>query len=568
VLDRLTENLQKLTGYKMHRRQFLQALSLMGFNIELMSCSSMSTGKYYYSAPDFGNITLCHMTDCHAQLLPMYYREPSTNAVVNNTGSIQSTLSGQAFLKFFGIKPNSKEAYAFTHVNFAEAAKVYGKMGGFAYIATLIKQIKQASTHGNFLLLDGGDTWQGSATALWTQGRDMLAACNLLGVDIMTGHWEFTYGDKQVLENLKAFNGDFIAQNITLSDEALFNINADNNAIFKPYTLREFNGINIAVIGQAYPYTPIANPKYLIPDWQFGIQEQHLQTTVNLIKQQHAPAAIVLLSHNGLAIDLKLAARVNGIDIILGGHTHDALPKPIWVSNDSGRTCVTNAGSHGKFVAVVDLDIRQNSVYDLRYRLVPVFANLLAPDADMQALIDKVRQPYLTTLQIELGIADKLLYRRDTYQGTFDDVLLAALLKVNQAEIALSPGFRWGTTLLPGQPITMEEVMNHTAITYPNTVRRNLTGSEIKATLEDVADNVFNPDPYYQQGGDMVRVGGMTYRCDPTADMGQRISAMRSLDGKLIDPSRTYSVASWASVQQQADGSPMFDVVKDYLSVS
>ncbi|MEQ1738688.1 MAG: thiosulfohydrolase SoxB [Methyloglobulus sp.] len=548
----------------MIRRQFLQYLGLMGISPGLTSCFS-SLPSTLYPAPGFGHVTLLHMTDCHAQLQPIYYREPSANIGVGGSSGKPPHLTGQAFLDFFGIKSGSREAYAFTHLDFAEAAKVFGKMGGFAHLATLIRQIKQSSVHGNFLLLDGGDTWQGSATSLWTQGADMLAVCNLLGVDVMTGHWEFTYGSAQVLNNIKQFKGDFVAQNVSLTEEAQFASGAESTSVFKPYIIKEFNNARIAIIGQAYPYTPIANPKRLIPDWQFGIQEQRLQQTVDEIRHQKSADAVILLSHNGMDVDLKLASRVTGIDVILGGHTHDAIPKPIWVENSSDKTCVTNAGSHGKFLAVLDLDISQNRLRDLRYRLLPVFSNLLEPDAEMQSLISKVRQPYLQKLQQPLAVADKLLYRRDTYKGSFDQLLLDALLNVNEAQIALSPGFRWGTALLPGQPITYEDVMNHTAITYPNTTRRNLTGSEIKTILEDAADNLFNRDPYYQQGGDMVRVGGMTFKCNPNAEIGGRISEMRLIGGTLLGVNKIYSVSSWASVNQIAGGKSMAEVLEDYL---
>ena len=548
----------------LNRRQFLQALGLLGLPSALGSCQ-LYTPESPYPTTDFGNVTLLHITDCHAQLLPVYYREPSVNLGVGGFAKQAPHLTGKAFLDFFGIKPGSREAYAFTHLDFAEAAAVFGKMGGFAHLATLIKQVKQASKHGNFLLLDGGDTWQGSATALWTQGADMLAACDLLGVDVMTGHWEFTYGAAQVLENIKQFKGEFVAQNVSLTEEAQFAAGTESSLIFKPYTIKEFNNARIAIIGQAYPYTPIANPNHLIPNWQFGIQEQHLQQTVNEIKQQKSADVIVLLSHNGMDVDLKLASRVSGIDVILGGHTHDAIPKPIWVKNSGGKTCVTNAGSHGKFLAVLDLDVQQNRLHDLRFRLLPVFSNLLEPDAEMQGLINKVRQPYLSKLQQPIGIADRLLYRRDTYQGTFDQLILAALLTAHDSQIALSPGFRWGASLLPGQAITYEQVMNHTAITYPNTQHRNLTGIEIKAILEDAADNVFNPDPYYQQGGDMVRVGGMTFQCDPNAEIGKRISAIRLSNGNLLAANKAYPVSSWASVNPQVGGKPMSDVLVDYL---
>jgi len=548
----------------MVRRQFLQYLSLLGIAPSLSSCFS-SRPQTLYSAPDFGNITLLHITDCHAQLLPVYYREPSVNIRVDSGSSQATHLSGQAFLEFFGIEPKSREAYVFTHLDFVELASVYGKMGGFAHLATLIKQIKQTSSHGNFLLLDGGDTWQGSATSLWTQGQDMLSACNLLGVDVMTGHWEFTYGSEQVMANLKQFKGDFVAQNVSLTEEAQFASGAESDSVFKPYVIKAFKDARIAIIGQAYPYTPIANPKRLIPDWQFGIQEQRLQRIVNEIRQYKNADAIILLSHNGLDIDLKLASRVLGIDVILGGHTHDAIPKQFWVKNSNGRTCVTNAGSHGKFLAVLDLDVSRHHLRDVRYRLLPVFSNLLEPDGEMQELINTLRAPFMEQLSQPLGVADKLLYRRDSYKGTFDQLILDALLTGNDSQIALSPGFRWGTTLLPGQSITYEDVMNHTAITYPNTLRRNLSGSEIKAILEDAADNVFNKDPYYQQGGDMVRVGGMSFHCEPNAEFGQRIGQMRLKNGTLLEANKAYPVSSWASVTQDMEGKPMSELLIEYL---
>jgi S-sulfosulfanyl-L-cysteine sulfohydrolase len=381
----------------------------------------------------------------------------------------------------------------------------------------------------------------------------------------MTGHWEFSYGSDQVLANLKQFKGEFIANNVTLSEEAQFESGSETGSLFKSYLIKEFNNARIAIVGQAYPYTPIANPKRLIPDWQFGIQEQRLQLTVDEIRQQKMADAVILLSHSGMDIDVKLASRVNGIDVILGGHTHDAIPKPIWVDNSAGKTCVTNAGSHGKFLAVLDLDIKQNRLKDLRYRLLPVFSNLIEPDGEMQSLINTIRKPYQDNLQQPLAVADKLLYRRDSYKGSFDEILLNALLKVNDTEIALSPGFRWGNTVLPGEAITYEDVMNHTAITYPNTLRRSLSGNEIKAILEDAADNLFNKDPYYQQGGDMVRVGGMSFHCDPEAQAGNRISQMRLSSGKLLAANKAYSVSSWASVSSTAAGIPMADVVVDYL---
>ncbi|MCL7419412.1 MAG: thiosulfohydrolase SoxB [Methylobacter sp.] len=549
----------------MNRRHFLQCLTLLGLSARTLSGCSSRAPADLYELPEFGNATLLHFTDCHAQLLPVYFREPSVNIGVGENKGKPPHLTGRQFLDFYGIKPGTAEAYAFTHLDFVEAAAVYGKMGGFAHLATLIKQIRQARGHENTLLLDGGDSWQGSATALWTQGQDMVDAANLLGVDIMTGHWEFTYGSRRVLDNIARFRGEFIAQNIALTEEAQFAGDAETDAVFKPYVVKAFKQGRVAVIGQAFPYTPIANPKRFMPDWQFGIQEQKLQQTIDYIKASHEVDVIVLLSHNGTPVDLKLAKRVSGLDVILGGHTHDPLPKPMPVNNADGTTWVTNAGSHGKFLAVLDLDIQPGRLRELRYRLLPVFSNLLAPDKDMQALIDTIRRPYREQLRRPLAVTDELLYRRDTFLGTFDQLILAAQLAVNDAQIALSPGFRWGASLLPGQTITFEDVMNQTAITYPETYVRTMTGRELKAILEDVADNLFNRDPYYQQGGDMVRVGGMTFHCDPEAAFGRRISRMRLANGETCTADRPYKVAGWAGVGEVDEGRPVWDVVADYL---
>lgn len=550
----------------LNRRQFLSSLLALGMTPEIIAGFSLPTTDFY-TLPDFGGVTLLHFTDSHGQLLPMYYREPSTRAggQLGCVLELQGQGRAQSLLDYSGIKPNSREAHAFTSLNFTESALVFGKMGGFAHLAALIKRIRQARGPENVLLLDGGDSWQGSATALWTQGQDMIAAANLLAVDAMTGHWEFTHGSGQVLKNLKQFNGEFVAQNVALSDEAQFALEVDNQSVFKPYIIKAFKHANVAVIGQAFPYTPVAHPQRLTPDWRFGIQEQNLQSIISEIKTAKQADVIVLLSHNGLDVDLKLASRVSGLDIILGGHTHDVLPKPILVQNPNGKTWVTNAGSHGKFLAVLDLDIAKGRLRELRYRLMPVFANLLAPDADMQALINTLRAPYLNRLQQPLAVTDQLLYRRDTYLGTFDQVLLNALQSVHDAQIALSPGFRWGTTLLPGHTIRYEDVMNHTAISYPETYVRNLTGEQIKTLLEDVADNLFNPDPYYRQGGDMIRVGGMRFHCNLEAALGQRISQMRLTNGRLIAASKRYKVAGWASVGDVSVGQPIDEVVTQYL---
>jgi S-sulfosulfanyl-L-cysteine sulfohydrolase len=551
----------------MHRREFLHTLasaSAAGLALDAGIAGAQSAdAASFYDLPAFGNASLMHFTDCHAQLNPIYFREPSVNLGIAAATGKAPHLVGEHLLKSFGISPNSRHAHAFTHLNFEQAAKTFGKVGGFAHMSTLVKRLK-ASRPGA-LLLDGGDTWQGSATALWTNGQDMVEAQKMLGVNIMTAHWEFTLGAKRVEEIVgKDFKNsiEFLAQNIQTTDF--------EDPVFSPYTIRKINGVDIAVIGQAFPYTPIANPRYFTPDWRFGIQEERLQKIVGEVRAKGVPV-VVLLSHNGMDVDLKLAGRVRGIDIILGGHTHDGVPEPTVVSNSGaslgGKTLVTNAGSNGKFLAVVDFDVRAGKLQDLRYKLLPIFSNLLPADAQMQALIEKIRAPYRTKLEEPLAVTEGLLYRRGNFNGSFDQLILDALMKVKDAPIAFSPGFRWGTTLLPGQTITREHLMDQTAITYPSVTVSELSGEMIKTILEDVADNLFNPDPYLQQGGDMVRVGGLQYECDPLAKAGNRISNMR-LKGASIDASKNYKVAGWAPVSEQyrnAPTEPIWDVLEPYL---
>jgi S-sulfosulfanyl-L-cysteine sulfohydrolase len=432
-------------------------------------------------------------------------------------------------------------------------------MGGFAHLATLVKRLR--GDRPGALLLDGGDTWQGSATSLWTKGQDMVDAAKLLGVDVMTGHWEFTYGAarvKEVVEKDFAGRVDFIAQNVRTADFG--------DAVFPPYVIKTINGVRVAIVGQAFPYTPIANPRYFVPEWTFGIQEESLQKAIDDARANGAQA-VVLLSHNGMDVDLKLASRVSGLDVILGGHTHDGVPQPSQIANRGGRTLVTNAGSNGKFLGLLELDVRDGRVKDIRYRLLPVFARLLAADPELDALIAKIRAPFAAKLDEKLAVTGQLLYRRGNFNGTFDQLLLDALMAEMESEIAFSPGFRWGPTLLPGDAIRYEDLLDQTAITYPYVTVTNMTGETIRTVLEDVADNLFNPDPYYQQGGDMVRVGGMRYAIDPYAPMGRRITRME-LGGKPIDAGRRYKVAGWAPVAEEAraaGGEPIWDVAARYL---
>jgi len=526
-----------------------------------------------YEVPKFGNATILHITDSHAQLNPVYFREPNVNLGIGGALGKAPHVVGNAFLKHFGIEPGGIEAHAFTYLNFDDAAAKYGRVGGFAHLKTLVQRLRDDRGPGNSLLLDGGDTWQGSGTAYWTRGKDMVGACNLLGVDVMTGHWEFTYLDEEVIANVGDFNGDFVCQNVKVREEAAFDYkfadfagwDEDSGRAFKPYTIKEVGGARIAVIGQAFPYTPIANPQRFIPDWTFGIQDERMQEVVNAVRENEKPDAVIVLSHNGMDVDLKMASRVTGIDAIFGGHTHDGMPAPTIVENAGGKTLVTNAGSNGKFLGVMDLDIKDGKVRDFRYRLLPVFSNLLEPDAEMQKYIEEVRAPYKAQLEEQLAVAEETLYRRGNFNGTFDQVICDALRKVHDAQISLSPGFRWGTTVLPGQGITMDNVMDQTCITYPETYRREMAGSEIKAILEDVCDNLFNPDPYVQQGGDMVRVGGLDYVCDPMAGIGERIKDMVLDDGTKIEADKKYVVAGWATVGSQAPGEPIWDTVAKYL---
>jgi sulfur-oxidizing protein SoxB len=535
----------------MQRREFLQVLgaaSVAGMALGRWADADAATAQaQLYELPRFGNVSLLHFTDCHAQLKPIRFREPSVNLGVGAMRGQLPHLVGEHLLKAARVPPGTPLAHAYTYLDFERASRRYGRVGGFAHLASLVKQLK-ASRPGA-LLLDGGDTWQGSATSLWTNAQDMVDAAKLLGVDVMTGHWEFTYGMERVKEIVeKDFKGriDFVAQNVKTTDFG--------DPVFAPYTLKEINGVPVAIVGQAFPYTPIANPRYLVAEWSFGIQEEQMQKTVDDARAKGAQL-VVLLSHNGMDVDLKMASRVRGIDAILGGHTHDGVPVAVPVKNPGGTTLVTNAGSNGKFLGVMDFDVKGGKLADYRYRLMPVFANQLKADPEMDALIAKMRAPHEAKLSQKLAVTDGLLYRRGNFNGSWDQLICDALMEVQGAQIAFSPGFRWGTSLLPGETITRELMMDQLAITYPYATLTDMRGETIKTILEDVADNLFNPDPYYQQGGDMVRVGGLTYRCDPAAAMGSRISDMR-LGGQPIAADKTYKVAGWAPVAEEARSLP------------
>jgi S-sulfosulfanyl-L-cysteine sulfohydrolase len=503
-----------------------------------------------------GNVTLLHITDLHATLIPVYYREPDTNLGVGSEAGRPPFLTGEALLRAYGIAPGTAEAYALGSLDFPALAARYGKMGGYAHLATLVKRVRDERP-GRTLLLDGGDAIQGSATALWTRGEDMVLAMNQLGVDVFTPHWEFTYGIERVRELFGdrdrpgLFQGDFIAHNVS---QATW-----DDALFQPYTVRALGGVNVGIIGQGFPYVPVSHPRRFVPDLTFGIREDRIQMLVNELRSEQKADVVVVLSHNGLSTDVKLASRVTGIDVILGGHTHDGLPAPITV----GKTLVINSGAHGKFLSRLDLEIHGARVIGYRYKLIPVLSRYIPEDPAMRSLIQRIRAPYEAKLREVLAVSESLLFRRGNFNGPFDEVILDALRQRADAEVAFSPGFRWGVTIVPGQEITLEDVYGHTGLTYPNTSAREMTGSEIHALLEDVADNLFHPDPYYRQGGDMIRAGGLSYAIDIRKPAGQRISEL-TVGGRPVDPTRRYKTTRWASLGE-AGGPPAYDVVADYL---
>jgi sulfur-oxidizing protein SoxB len=499
-----------------------------------------------------GAVTIVHIADLHAQLRPLWFREPSVNLGVGEARGLVPHVTGRALLDLYKIAPGSAAAHALASEDFAALARSYGRVGGLDRIATVLKSIR-GERAGRTLFLDGGDTWQNSYTSLVSKGQDMVDCMALLKPDAMTGHWEFTLGAERVKEIVKSLGFPFLAQNVrdTEWDEPAFDA----------MRFVERGGVKVAVIGQALPYTAIANPRWMIPNWSFGIRENDLRANVEKARKEGA-GLVVLLSHNGFDVDRKLAARVPGIDVILTAHTHDALPEVVKV----GKTLLVASGSHGKFVSRLDLDVRGGEVKDFRYKLIPIFSDAIAPDAEMAAKIAAIRAPHERMLGETIGRTETLLYRRGNFNGTLDDVICDALIAERDAEIALSPGFRWGASLLPGQNIAREDIYNATALTYPAAYRTTMTGARLKEIIEDVADNIFNPDPYYQQGGDMVRVGGMSYTIDVGKPIGQRISDMvLTRTGQPVEPARGYTVAGWASVNQGTEGPPIWDVVMRHI---
>ena len=560
---------------KLSRREFVYMMAVLGAapvfaNSHTRMTDTTNKLEDYYKLKPFGNARFLHMTDSHAQLLPVYFREPSVNLGFFSNFGKPPHIVGEKLLDYYGLKGNKRLEYAYSCVDFEKHAKAMGKVGGFAQIKTVVDFLTESFGKDKTLMLDGGDTWQGSATSLYTRGKDMVGAMNLLGVDVAVGHWEFTYKAEEVLENVKALNAEFLAQNIFVKEDSLMNgaeaFDEDTGHAFKPYTIKKMGNARVAIIGQAFPYTTIANPQRFIPDWTFGIKEDSMQALVNKIKEEEKPDAVIVLSHNGFDTDKKMAEICTGIDFIMGGHTHDGVPEAVPVKNKEGTTYVCNAGSNGKFLNVLDLDIQNGKIKDFKFTLLPIFSDLIPENKEMKKYIEDVRLPFLKELTREIATTDTTLFRRGNFNGSWDQIICDALLEVKEAQISLSPGFRWGTSVMPGQAITFDDLMSQTAMTYPETYARDMSGKDIKDILEDVADNLFNEDPFYQQGGDMVRTGGISYRIDPKAKMGERVTdIVLTKTGKKIDASKSYKVAGWSTVGAKSDGEPVWETVEAYL---
>lgn len=559
-----------------------------------------------YKVPMKGDFRLLHMTDVHGQLFPVYFREPNVNLGVGEAYGRPPHVVGKKLLDKMDIKEGSIEAHAYTYLDFDEAAKKHGKMGGYTNAKTLLDKLREeAGGKDKTITMDGGDLWQGSGTSLWTRGVDMVEASNILGVDVMVGHWEFTYKENEVLSNVGVFKGDFIGQNVRVKEDSLFGdeypalveqydgrglYDEDEGYAFQPYVIKEMNGRRVAIVGQAFPRTSNANPPEFFPDWSFGLREDEMKELVSQIREEEKPDALVLLTHNGMDVDIKMAENVPGIDAVFGGHTHDGMPKPVKVTNVDGGTClVTNAGSNAKYIGVMDFEFKDDKLVDMHYKMLPVFDDLLENDKEMDAYLDQLMQKkydenvvesrvkamfynkdrvgktYKEILDEKLAIADRTLFRRGNFMGTWDQVLCNALREEYKADVALSAGVRWGTTTLEGDWITMFDVMTQCAMTYGETYVSEMKGKDLLNVLEGVADNLFDPDPYLQSGGDMVRVGGLDYTIEPAKKLGERITEVVLDNGDAIDPEKTYKVAGWAQVNNTPEGRLMWDVVRDYI---
>ncbi|MDX1697650.1 MAG: 5'-nucleotidase C-terminal domain-containing protein, partial [Thiohalobacterales bacterium] len=590
-----------------NRREFLKALGAGAASATgLMACGKSDNGAGaseapaaaapasdplagFYDLPMQGNARILHITDVHGQLNPVFFREPNVNLGVGDAFGRPPHIVGKGLLDAMGLSPDTPESYAYTYLDFENAARQYGRTGGFAHVKTLLDRLReQAGGRENTLTIDGGDLWQGSGTALWTRGVDMVEASNILGLDVMVGHWEFTYRENEVLSNVALFKGDFIGQNVRVKEDALFGdeyatmvekfdgrglYNEDTGHAFRPYVIKNVGGARICIVGQAFPRTANANPQEFFPDWSFGLREDDMIELVRSVREEEKPDAVVLLSHNGMDVDIKMAERVPGLNAVFGGHTHDGIPKPVEVKNVEGNTCyVTNAGSNGKYVGVMDFDIAEGGIKGMHYKMLPVISGMLPADAEMEAYISQMRQTvyddkvvesrnskfffnparigktYEEILGEKLARADRVLYRRGNFMGTWDQVLCNALRHEYDADVSLSAGVRWGTSTLKGDWITMEDVMTQCAMTYGETYVQEMSGKDLMNILEGVADNLFDPDPYLQSGGDMVRVGGLDYTIDPSKPLYERITDARLDNGHAIDPGETYKVAGWASV--------------------
>ena len=595
-----------------NRRQFMKLMAAAAAAGSLpalyssRALASKTAPEGFYDKPMTGDARILHITDVHGQLLPVYFREPNVNLGVGDAFGRPPHTVGKQLLAEAGLCEDSAEAYAYTYLNFLEAAREYGRTGGFANMKTLLDRLReQAGGKQNTLTIDGGDLWQGSATSLWTRGVDMVEASNILGIDVMVGHWEFTYREAEVLSNVALFKGDFIGQNVRVLEDSLFGeeypalveqfdgrglYDEDSGHAFQPYVMKEVNGARIAVVGQAFPRTANANPPEFFPDWSFGIREDDMAELVEQIRGDEKPDAVVLLSHNGMDVDVKMAERVPGLNAVFGGHTHDGIPVPVKVKNPAGHECwVTNAGSNSKFVGCMDFAIEGGAIKNMDYKMFPVITDWLPADKEMDAFITQMRQTvydeniiesrrkdafyntkwvgktYDEILTEKLAKADQTLYRRGNFMGTWDQVICNALRWEYDADVAMSAGVRWGTTTLEGDWITMDDVMSQVATTYSETYVSEMTGKQLLDTLEGVADNLFDPDPYLQSGGDMVRIGGMDYTIAPLNGLGERISDARLDNGEAIDPNKTYKVAGWATVNRTPDGRLVWDIIRDYI---
>lgn len=551
------------------RRDFMHICAIFGLSIATTSSASSKSIKEIslediYKFKSTGNFTLLHMCDLHAHLKPLYWREPSTLISAPNLVGTPGFLCGEAFAKHYGLEPSSLDAYFDTHIDFEALAKKFGKMGGIAHIKTVLEYIRQTRGKDNVLFLDSGDTWQGTGVALKTRGEAIVKAQNYLGIDVMVGHWEFTYGKERVKELVGMLNAKFISQNIIGDDSFASDY---EELIFEPYTIEERGGAKIGIIGQSFPFTSTANPKEFTQGWSFGLRLDTLQKYVDELRNKHKVDCVVVLSHDGFSVDQEVARKVKGIDFILSGHTHDPSPKPIIING----TVIVIAGSHGKYIGRLDIDAKKGKVNGYEYKLIPIASNIIPADKEGLKLIDELYAPYATEMNEILGKTKNILYKRDTFFSTFDQLINDAIIDEMKCDISFTPGYRWGTTVLAGENILMDNVYEMCGITYPNVYTFELNGDKIAKLLEDIADNVFNENPLYQQGGDMSRLGGATYDISVSNPNGKRISNLRIGD-KPIDINKTYIVSSWGGNLQNAGSKlqedkirPVYDIVRDYI---